>query len=342
VIILAKGLGDQVMSSRHQQQGVSADALEVRVVRKIAEAEAVQSFRLEPAGAWRLPAFTAGAHIDVHTPAGAIRQYSLCNPSSATDHYQIAVLREPNSRGGSASMHDRVQAGSILRISRPRNTFPLAAHGGNPLLLAGGIGVTPLLCMAEQLAASDDAFEMHYCARSASRMAFRERLSNSSYRNSVHMHFDDGPPEQRIALATVLGDPEPGRHLYACGPAGFLAATKSVAAQAGWPADHVHVELFSVPAATTDQNGSFQIRLARSGRTFDVPTDRSAVQVLAEHGVEIPVSCEMGVCGTCLTGVLEGTPDHRDQFQTEKERQANNQFTPCCSRSLTPLLVLDL
>lgn len=316
--------------------------LSVRVARKAVEAEGICSFELVAADGAPLPAFSAGAHIDVHLPGGLTRQYSLCNPPAETHRYRIAVLRDAASRGGSLAMHDQVHEGDLLTISVPRNHFPLAPQAASHLLLAGGIGITPLLCMAEHLAATGGDFELHACTRSKARTAFAERIGRSAFAARVHWHFDDGDGAPPIDIAAVLGSPGAGRHLYVCGPQGFMDAVLRQARAHGWPADHLHHEFFA--AAPVDANGNrpFEVRLAGSGRVIAVPADRSVVQALADAGVNLPTSCEQGVCGTCLTRVIDGEPEHRDQYLTPEEQAANDQFLPCCSRSQSARLVLDL
>ena len=316
---------------------------EVRVARKTREAQDICAFELVPVDGTTLPPFAAGAHIDVQVPGGLTRQYSLCNAPDERHRYLIGVLREPASRGGSQAMHELVREGDTLRISAPRNHFALAADAKHSLLLAGGIGVTPILSMAEHLAAAGAPFSMHYCVRSADRAAFVDRLRGGTFNAHVHVHFDDGDGTQRADLAQLIDEPSPGHHLYVCGPKGFIDAVLALAGKRGWPQDQVHREFFSGPdvaPGTIDQG--FEVRLARSGRVVAVPKDVSVVKALAAAGVDVPISCEQGVCGTCLTRIVEGVPEHRDLYLTPEEQACNDQFTPCCSRSKTPVLVLDL
>ena len=314
--------------------------IEVRVAAKVREAEDICSFELVRLDGAPLPPFDAGAHIDVHVGVGQVRQYSLCNPPHETHRYVIGVLRDAASRGGSLAMHDAVQAGSVLSIGVPRNHFPLV-DAERTLLVAGGIGVTPILAMAEALACKGAAFEMHYCARSPERAAFRERIAASGFSRQVHFHYDSDDAAQQLALPALLA--VPGQtHLYVCGPAGFIEHVLAAARAQGWPEAQLHVEYFAGVAIDTTGDQSFDVKLASSGQVLTVPKGRSVIQVLAEQGIEVPYSCEEGVCGTCLTRVLEGVPEHRDLYLTDEEHAANDQFTPCCSRARTRLLVLDL
>ena len=315
----------------------------VRVARKVQEATDICSLELVCKEGGPLPGFSAGSHVDVHLPGGVVRQYSLCNDPAETHRYLIAVLRDPGSRGGSVAVHDAVNEGDELLISAPKNHFALAHEAQKSLLLAGGIGVTPILCMAERLAVMGSDFEMHYAARSRDRMAFVDRIQGSAYAGKVQLHFDDGPPEQRLDLKALLGTPQPGVHLYVCGPKGFMDAVLGTARDAGWGEAQLHWEFFAGgEAAPRENDGSFEVQLASSGRVIAIAPDKTVTQALAEAGVEILVSCEQGVCGTCLTRVLQGTPDHRDVYLTPEEQAANDQFTPCCSRSKSGRLVLDL
>jgi vanillate O-demethylase ferredoxin subunit len=314
------------------------------VVAKWREADDIYGFELADPQGGDLPPFTAGAHLDVEVQPGLVRQYSLCNQPWRRDRYQIGVLREPDSRGGSVAMIDGVSVGQAIRVSEPRNHFPLEPSAPHSLLIAGGIGVTPILCMAERLANIGEPFQMHYAARAPSRCAFRERISGASFAGQVAFHFDDGPPEQRLDLEAILSDPAPGAHLYICGPGGLIEAALKVAKAKGWPDARVHREVFAPLAAPPSEveSGAFQVKIASSGQVFTVPPGRPITVVLAENGIDVPVSCEQGVCGTCLTRVLEGEPEHYDYFLTPDEQAANDQMTLCCSRSKSPVLVLDL
>ncbi len=319
--------------------------LRVRVQRKVIEAQEICSFELVAEDGAALPPFTAGAHVEVQLPfvrAGLARPYSLCNSALESHRYQIAVLKEPASRGGSKAMHDTVQEGMTLEIRPPRNQFALAPGASQHLLIAGGIGVTPLLSMAESLSDAGSAFELHYAVRSQERLAFAQRLARSPFADRVHLHVDNGPPAQRLNLQAVLASPAPGRHLYVCGPAGFMDTVLASAASAGWQQDCVHLERFGAEPVLPGGDAAFEVQIASSGRLIAVRADESVLQALCAAGIDIPSSCEQGVCGTCLTRVTAGVPDHRDQYLLPEEQAANDQFLPCCSRARTQRLVLDL
>lgn len=314
--------------------------IQVVVVKRTVEAEDIVTFELADALARPLPPFEAGAHIDVEVGGGVIRQYSLCNAPGETHRYLIGVLKDPASRGGSRAMHESLAVASVLHISAPRNLFALAP-AAHTILVGGGIGITPLLAMAECLAGSSASFELHYCARSPERMAFRGRIAGSAFADKVHCHFDSGADDQRLQLERVLAGSPADTRLYVCGPGGFMDHVIGVAERTGWPPSHLHLERFAA-APGEHQDQAFDVELARSGGTFTVSAGLSVVQVLGEHGIFIPVSCEQGICGTCLTGVVEGVPAHRDSYLTEQEQATNKVFTPCCSRSRSARLVLDL
>jgi vanillate O-demethylase ferredoxin subunit len=313
----------------------------VKVARKIREAEDIFSYELISTDGTSLPPFSPGAHIDVHIDDQVTRQYSLCNDSTESHRYIIAVLRDPKSRGGSVAMHERVNEGDLIRISVPRNHFPMVS-AAKTLLFAGGIGITPILCRAERLAQIVADFEMHYCCRSSERTAFHDRIKASPYAGKVHFQFDAGPDAHKLKAADVLARPDHRTHLYVCGPTGFIDHVINTAKTLNWNSEQRHLEYFGAAPAETAGDTAFAVQISSTGTSYTVHADRTVVQVLAENGIDIPVSCEQGVCGTCITRVLSGTPDHRDMYFTDEERARNDQFTPCCSRSKSGTLVLDL
>jgi vanillate O-demethylase ferredoxin subunit len=318
--------------------------LEVEVAAKWSEAEGICGLELRSPHGSTLPAFTPGAHVDVHLPNGSVRQYSLSNSHQERHRYRLAVLRDAKSRGGSVCVHDEVKAGDRILISHPRNHFPLDSDAP-AVLIAGGIGITPLLCMAQALSAEGRGFTLHYCCRTRAKAAFAREIEASPFADKVRFRFDDedGPLDARL----VLQQRPEGAHLYVCGPGGFLDHVLSAAKAAGMPEEAVHREYFAAPPASgeaVDANDDrpFDLILARSGRRVTVAAGEKAIDALARCGVDVPVSCEQGVCGTCLTPVLNGVPEHRDYFLTEAERQKNAAFTPCCSRAKSDTLTIDL
>lgn len=309
--------------------------IKVKVTRKTAETDEISSYRLEAAGPRPLPHFSPGSHIDVHLPNGLIRQYSLMNTPG--EHYQIAVLRSPQGRGGSVNMHAAVQQCDELWISQPRNHFALREEAAHSLLIAGGIGITPMVGMARRLQALGRGFRLHYAARSRSKMAFHDLLA-AELGEHAQFHFDD---QGGLALAALLENPAADAHLYVCGPKGLIDAVLDCAQSLGWASDRVHYELFAAQVSQADSSG-FDIEIQGQGRIVRVPEGVTVVNALAAAGIQIPVSCEQGVCGTCLTRVVEGEPEHRDMYLTDDEKQSCSVFLPCCSRAKSSMLVIAL
>jgi len=316
--------------------------LTVRVQRIREEAIDIKSFELVSTSGAALPAFTPGAHVDVEVAEGVVRQYSLCGSPAHRASYRIAVKREAASRGGSQALHDRVREGDQLTLSEPRNNFPLNHDAQHHLLVAGGIGVTPLLSMVQHLLALGAPFELHYFSRSIQHMAFHELLSDPSFAGKVVFHYAVEPDAVRASLRKLLWRRPEGGHLYLCGPRPFMDLVEQTAA-ATWAPEAVHLEYFSAnPSSLSGPRETFRVRLARRGIECTVAADKTIIEALREHGVEIESSCEQGVCGTCLTGLLEGCADHRDAFLRDDEKQAGDKILPCVSRSLSDMLVLDL
>lgn len=318
---------------------LSDATLEQRLVRVTAVRDAavdIRCFELAAADRRPLAPFTPGAHIDVHAPGGQVRQYSLCGDPRDATSYTIAVKREAAGRGGSRSMHDDVEAGSALGILDPRNHFPLAEGAAHSLFIAGGIGITPIRAMIHALAADGQAWELHYCARSPAHAVFHDELAALGGPR-VTPWFSEAPLLDAHALLREVRD---GTHVYCCGPAALMAAVKD--ATAHWPAGCVHFEYFTAPAHAPAPNRAFEVELRASGLTFEVPPERSLLQAVRDHGVDVATSCEDGVCGTCETRVLEGECEHRDLLLTDAERAANKSMMICVSRAKSPRLVLDL
>ena len=316
--------------------------LKVRIERIADETAEVKSFTFRDPEGRDLPAATPGSHVDVHPPGGPVRQYSICSAASDRSRYVIAVKREPESRGGSATMHAKVAEGDIIEISAPRNNFALVDAPGKVLLLAGGIGITPVLSMARHLKEQGRAFSLQYFSRSIGLAAFHDELTGPQFSDNLHMHYALEPEAVKTYLRHLLWERPQDGHLYVCGPRPFMDMVLDVAA-ATWPPDAVHVEYFQAdPRSSGGEGDAFEVVLARSGKSCVVAEGQSIAEALAELGVEVEMSCEQGICGTCLTGVLEGVPDHRDMFMLDDEKAANDKMTVCVSRSLSKRLVLDL
>jgi ferredoxin-NADP reductase len=317
---------------------MTTDSFTVRVKRITYEADGVNSYELVDAAGGELPPFAAGAHLDVHISERHIRQYSLCNTPGDRRRYVIAVLFEPNGRGGSRHMHQKLRVGDVLRISAPRNNFPLDNGAKRHLLIAGGIGITPIMAMVDEAREKGVPFSLHYCTRTREKTAFLERLADSSVESSVQLYHDEGMPQRGLSVETLLATPQVGTHVYCCGPAGLIEAVR--AATRHWPAESVHFEYFAAPAATQSVEDAFSVEIGSTGAVLPVPTDKTILEVLRDHGVDVQSSCEAGVCGTCRTRYLEGEPDHRDYVLVESERR--EYVMVCVSRSKSSKLVLDL
>ncbi|QCI12145.1 IacF protein [Pseudomonas putida] len=287
-----------------------------------------------------LPAFEAGAHVDIHVAPGLVRQYSLCSDPAEVSVYRLGVLKDPASRGGSVQVHEALHEGREVQISAPRNLFPLAKDGKRSILLGGGIGITPMIAMAHALYRQGADFELHYCGRSRSRSAFLDELAKAPFAAQVVTHFDDEDAAQRLDLPSVLGKADAGVHLYTCGPSGFMDWVIAGARAQGFEEAQIHKEYFQVEVDVS--GGSFEVVAARSNKTVQVAEGQSILDALAQVGIKIDISCEQGVCGTCMCEVLEGEPDHRDVYLTDEEKAANDQILVCCSRAKTNKLVLDI
>ncbi|KQR08014.1 MULTISPECIES: PDR/VanB family oxidoreductase [Xanthomonas] len=315
---------------------------QVRVAAVVDQGHRQRAIRLEPIDA-ELPAFEAGAHVDLHLPDGLIRQYSIASAPHARDHYLLCVKLADASRGGSRHLCEQLSTGDRLQISSPRNLFPLHP-GERHVLLAAGIGITPLLSMAEALEARGEPFVLHYYARRHADVAFVQRLQQGFSHGQVHVHLSDGGQSPRVHVPDALVQAGARDQLYLCGPAAFMDHFTTLAQAYGWSAAQLHREHFA-PAALSlahDADSAFEVELAASGRVVQVPADCSIASALLDAGIAVPLSCEQGMCGACLTGVIAGTPDHRDSVLSDSERAANAQITLCCSRSRSPRLVLDL
>ncbi len=315
------------------------------IVRSIEDATpAIRIFELEPTDGVPLPDYTAGAHIDVWLPNGLTRSYSLIGPLDDRRHYRIAVARDDQSRGGSAYLHATVQTGMRFAMTGPRNNFKLIEDGAPVVMLAGGIGITPLWCMVQRLTAIGGSWDMHYAARSRTAAPFVQELVALAKQGHgrLSLWWDDEHEGRPLDLVTALSSAAPESHLYCCGPAPMLAAFKAVTA--GWPDDRVHTESFKVdvPDDSLPPIGNFTVELARSGVSLDVPEGGTILDACIMNGIEAPYSCYEGLCGTCETPVLGGIPDHRDNLLTDRARASNETIIICRSGSKTPRLVLDL
>jgi tetrachlorobenzoquinone reductase len=310
--------------------------LRLRVKATTWEAPNILSYDLRAADGGELPAFTAGAHVDVHLGNGVVRSYSLLNSQAERHRYVIAVQKDAATRGGSKWMHEHIHTGELVTVAAPRNNFPLAEAAEHSILFAGGIGITPIMSMIERLSALGRSWNLYYCARTRAGAAFVDRLA--AWRQ-VHFNFDGEPGGALLDLTGIVRSASDRTHFYCCGPLGMLGAFEQVTASL--PGERVHVEYFSAKEPPA-QTGGFTVVLAKSGRQIPIPAGKSILDALFDAGIDVPHSCKEGVCGSCETTVLEGVPDHRDLILTKEEQAANRSMMICCSGSKSEHLVLDL
>jgi ferredoxin-NADP reductase/nitrite reductase/ring-hydroxylating ferredoxin subunit len=312
--------------------------LRVRVAAKRSTAAGIVAFDLEPLSA-TLPTFQAGSHIDVHLGNGLVRQYSLTNGPDETGLYRIGVKLSEPSNGGSAWLHDHVREGDVLAISEPHNNFTLRRDALQTILIAGGIGVTPLLAMAKTIARTGLDWALHYFAQGAEHVAFRTDLER--FGDSVVLHLGLDPTATTAELERILATPAEFAHVYICGPAPMLDAARQVAAEQGWQDVGVHFEYFENATEVSDSS-EFEISLARSALTLPVRAGETILEVLRANGVPMSSSCEQGACGTCLVRVIDGEPDHQDVYMSDAEHAAGDRIATCISRARSKRLILDI
>jgi ferredoxin-NADP reductase len=320
------------------ESGRSAGLIEVRLTEIETVARDTNVYTLRRPDAARLPPYKPGAHIDIHLPNGLIRQFSLLNPAADPESYVVAIKLDAASRGGSRYIFDDLRVGHTLKISAPRNNFPLVESAEHVILFAGGIGITPIWCMAQQLAAQNRSWELYYSCRSRADMAFLATLEKLGPER-VHLHLDDEANGKFLDLADAIGKASANAHFYCCGPNPMLAAFE--AAAAARPRPNVHVEYFT-PKAEAATTGGFWVELARSGEEYYIPEGKKILEVLYEAGVDVDYSCELGICGECVTRVISGIPEHRDSVLSEEEREANDKVMICCCGCKSERLVLDM
>ena len=317
------------------------DLRKLRVKRISYEAENINSYELVLPEGGDLPPFTAGSHIDLHLQNGMIRSYSLVNDQSERHRYLIAVNKDPSGRGGSSYVHSTIKAGDFVTISAPRNNFVLHEEAEYSVLIAGGIGITPMMSMIRRLEALARPWELFYAARTRRAAAFLDDLNSVRPDVNLNWHpdFDDERAGRTFDLAAIAANAPAHAHLYCCGPLPMLEAFEK--ATAGRPAAQIHVEYFQARQAPAI-DGGFEVKLARSNRTIAVEPGKTILDAVLDAGVSANFSCAEGVCGTCETRVIEGMPDHRDLFLSPEEKATNKTIMICCSGSKSGTLVLDL
>ncbi len=312
--------------------------MKVRISEIRDEATDIRSYCLEPVESPSLPAFRAGAHVDVFISDDLSRQYSICSDPKHSAFYRIGVQKDPNSTGGSEAIFTQFKVGDVIDISEPRNHFELEPSGTDFVLIGGGIGITPILAMAQALAHQKKNFQLFYLARSANRFAFADLLDQTPLRKKVVRHCDetDGMPD----LASMIGAHANGRHVYCCGPGPLMDAVKD--AGRSWPPMTVHFEHFTRAEIDQNSNTSFDLQLGRDGPVVTVGADDSVLDILRANGYEVETQCTQGLCGTCEQRVLEGEVDHRDLVLEDDEKAENSCMMVCVSRALSKKLVLDV
>lgn len=283
-----------------------------------------------------LPGAEPGAHIGIILPNGIERQYSLTESGAELTSYAVGVKKDAKSRGGSNFMHDSLRVGAKVKIAPPRNNFPLKETAARTVLIAGGIGITPVFCMVKRLAALGRKWDLYYSARTRKDAAFLAELSKFP---ESHFHFDDEQEGKFLDVPAIVRAAPSDTELYCCGPEPMIAAFEGATAK--WPPEQIHVEYFT-PKFAAAAEGGFVVVLARSQREVAVPKGKSILQCVRDLGVQVPFSCEEGICGACETRVIEGVPDHRDSILTESERKESATMMICCSGSKSPRLVLDI
>lgn len=311
----------------------------LRIGRSEFVAEGIRSFELvDPAGE-SLPAFTAGAHIRLRTPAGAVRKYSLCNDPSERHRYVIAVKRDELGRGGSLSLVNDAVDGDLLPVGPPENAFRMSRAARSLLFIAGGIGITPILSMIRSLQEQPEVqWKLLYLSRSRETTAFLHDLAALGRPGQVKVHHDGGDPRGALDLWPWLEKPQPGQHIYCCGPRPLMDGVRDMTGH--WPSGRVHFESFTDGSVARKDDRPFTVHLARSGKSVLVPVGRSILEAAREAGCEIAASCESGTCGTCRTRLLAGEADHRDMVLMPEEQ--NSQIMVCVSRAAGDDLTLDL
>jgi tetrachlorobenzoquinone reductase len=288
----------------------------------------------------KLPAYKPGAHIDLHLPNGMLRQFSLTLPASDPDSYTVGVKHDENSRGGSRYIIEKMKVGDPIKISAPRNNFPLVENADHVVLCAGGIGITPIWCMAQELEAQGRSWKIHYACRSQADMAFLSDLKKLNPER-VHLHFDDEAGGKVLDLAAAIAEAPANAHFYCCGPNPMLKAFEAAAASR--PKANVHIEYFTAKEeATANELGGFWVELAKSGEEYFIPPGKKVLEVLFDTGVDVDYSCELGICGACETRVISGTPIHHDSVLSEEEQASNEKVMICCCGCATERLVLDM
>jgi len=309
----------------------------LRVTRNEPIAEGIHLLEFQDADGKELPQFTAGAHITIRVPNGLLRKYSLCNDPSERNRYQVAVKREVSGRGGSSTLIDRAKTGDEIYVAPPVNDFALPQRAQDFLFIAGGIGITPIMAMIRQVRQEGKRFRLYYLTRSPETTAFLDELNRPEFKDTVVVHHDHGDPGNSLDLKPVLAERKNREHIYCCGPRPLMEAVRAMTEH--WSSAAVHFEAFSEADIHKATDRAFKVKLAKTGKTVEVPADKTIMEVLREHGLDVPSSCETGTCGTCRTKLIAGEADHRDLVLHEHER--GNTIMICVSRAKGDEITID-
>ncbi len=317
----------------------SISAMRLKIVEKRVIAKDTVWFALQQPDGAQLPIFEAGAHLTVQVPSGVSRQYSLCGDPEQTNVYEIAIKRESHGRGGSRSMTDDVEVGQSIEVSQPVNAFGLDDKAKSFLLVAGGIGITPLRSMLLRLQAEGvRAFKLVYLTRDAQCAAFLDELKSGPWAGKVRVHHDHGDAAQAFDLWGLFEKPVPGCHVYCCGPKRLMDEVKDMTGH--WPSSTIHFESFGADTQVREDDQAFAVELVRTGKLIQVNAKQSLLHALRQEGVQVPSSCESGTCGSCKVTLLSGEADHRDHVLMDEEKC--DHIMVCVSRAKGNKLVLDL
>jgi phthalate 4,5-dioxygenase reductase subunit len=309
----------------------------LRVTRNDKIADGIHLLEFRDVEGRPLPEFSAGAHITIRAQNGLLRKYSLCNDPAERERYLVAIKREANGRGGSCALIDTTKTGDDLMVAPPINDFGLPQRAQDFLFIAGGIGITPMMAMIREVQRQGKRFRLFYCSRSPETTAFIDELSAPEFKDCVVIHYDDGEPAKSLDLKPVLAERKNREHLYCCGPRPLMEAVRKLTDH--WSSAAVHFEAFSDAETHKATDTPFKVRLVRSGDVVDVPTTKTILEALREHGLDVPSSCETGTCGTCRTKMLAGKADHRDLYLPDHDKA--DHIMICVSRALTDEITID-
>ncbi|HEX5806990.1 MAG TPA: fatty acid desaturase [Macromonas sp.] len=329
------------LKSEEMPEQLDIKPIAMRLVATREVGEDIRAFSFEPVDGCELRNGSAGAHLDFYLPNGLVRQYSIVSHDKQANRYTVAVKRDDNGRGGSKAMHE-LTVGTVLNVGRPRNNFVLYETAKRFVLVSGGIGITPMLHMANRLKSIGKPFELHVCARNESAVPFRDEIVDGALAANSTVHLDLPNGRSSFDVQKVFGRPDADTLIYLCGPQGFMKWLREAAVAAGWNEANVRIESFSAPMAEYAPNRAFDVELARTKRVINVKPDQSILDALSVAGVNVPYACMQGTCGTCVVGVVTGKVEHRDAFLSEDEKTSGSAMCLCVSRASGDKLTIDV